>query len=337
MNTELRTQQPPDLKGFLNKHMEVIQSVAAKVITPERMVRLVCVAATRDPKLAECTPMSILRAMTSAAECGLEVCSGANEGYLVPYNVKVKRNGVDVWEKQAQFIPGYQGLVKKAIESGKVNNIESRVVYAKDSFDYELGDTPSLKHKPHLGADRGEILAVYAVAFMPNGSKQFEVMAKDEIDAIMNRGKEKQNSPWKTDYSEMARKTVVRRLYKYIPKSKAMADLLEIQAKAEIGSFEPEPDALRPHDVLPELNEMPVKVINEDGEAEVVWADEERAAAKAECEDMMECLLETGMGETEADALMADRWNGTGLPDLSYGTWRNRFLAFRAAHLKDPA
>jgi phage RecT family recombinase len=323
-----------DLKGFLNKNIEVLRSVAAKIITPERMVRLVCVAATRDPKLAECTPMSILRAMTSAAECGLEVCSGANEGYLVPYNVKVKRNGREDWEKQAQFIPGYQGMVKKAIESGKVNNIESRVVYAKDSFDYELGDCPSVKHKPHLGADRGEILAVYAIAFMPNGSKQFEVMAKDEIDAIMNRGKEKSNSPWKTDYAEMARKTVVRRLYKYIPKSKAMADLLEIQAKAEAGTFDIEPDPERPGDAPETISETSGKTLNEDGDLEIVWTDEERESAKAECQDMTEKLMESGMEQKEAEEIMVDRWNTIGLPDLSYNTWANRFYGFREKHLK---
>jgi phage RecT family recombinase len=330
MNGELRTQ--PDLKGFLNKHLEVIQSVAAKAITPERMVRLVCVAATKDPKLAECTPISILRAMASAAECGLEVCSGANEGYLVPYNVKVKRNGKEEWESQAQFIPGYQGMVKKAIESGKVRNIEARVVYAKDQFDYELGVTPTIKHRPYLGADRGEILAVYAVAFLPNGSTQFEVMAKDEIDAIMKRGKEKSFSPWKSDYSEMARKTVVRRLYKYIPKSKAMADLLEIQAKVEAGTFESEGEVSRPGDS--ESVTVTSTVINEDGDQEIIWTDEERAESRAMCEEMTERLLESGMDEKATEDIMAERWNGIGLPDLSYHTWTNRFLTFRERHVK---
>lgn len=318
---ELRT-QAPDLKGFLNKHQDAIASVAAKNITPERMVRLVCAAATRQPDLAECTPVSILRSMISAAEFGLEVCSGANEAYLVPYNVKVKRDGRECWEKQAQFIPGYQGLVKKAIESGKVRNIEARVVYEKDQFDFEYGLEPTVKHKPHLGSDRGQIVAVYAVAFLADGSKQFEVMAKDEVDAIKDRGKEKKFSPWTSDYSEMARKTVVRRLYKYIPKSKVMADLLELQAKVEAGEFEPDPDPSRPGDANPP-------------EAETIegWTDEDLATAKACCAEMTEALMDCGMDQKEAEELMTGRWQTIGLPDLSPNTWHNRFLTFWDRHL----
>lgn len=282
MNAELRT--APDLKGFLNKHISAIQSVAAQTVTPEKMVRLVCAATLRQPDLAACTPLSILNAMMSAATYDLGVCDGSNEGYLVPYNCKVKDSqGKERWEKQAQFIPGYQGLVKKAIESGKIRNIEARVVHAKDAFDYELGITPTIKHRPHLGADRGEIIAVYAVAFLVDGSTQFEVMAKDEIDAIKNRGKEKKFSPWESDYSEMARKTVVRRLYKYLPKSKVMAALLEIQAKSEIGEFVAG-EVIRPGDA--ELPCDPAKVINEDGDAIFIWSEEDIANFHTSCDSL---------------------------------------------------
>ena len=95
MSEEVRTTTTSDLKGFLTKHMDAIQSVAASVITPEKMVRLVCAAATRQPELAQCTPMSILNAMMQAATYGLGVCDGSNDAYLVPYSVKVKINGQD--------------------------------------------------------------------------------------------------------------------------------------------------------------------------------------------------------------------------------------------------
>jgi recombination protein RecT len=330
MTKEIRTQPQDDLKCFLNNHIGVIHDVAARTITPERMVRLVCVAATKQPDLALCTPISILRAMTSAAEFGLEVCSAANEAALVPYNVKVKRDGQDAWEKQAQFVPMYQGLVKKAIESGKVTNIEARVVYTKDYFEYEFGISPTIKHKPHLGIDRGEILAFYAVAFLPTGATQFEVMAKDEVDTIRDKAKVK--GIWNDHYAEMGRKTVVRRLYKYIPKSKDMADLLDLQAKQEAGTLDFDNAPIRPGDSLP--TSEPQKTLNEDGDIEYFWANEDRTVAKASCEEMAERLLESGMSEKEAGELMADRWSTIGLPDLSPDTWMNRFLGFRERHIK---
>jgi recombination protein RecT len=50
-------------------------------------------------------------------------------------------------------------------------------------------------------------------------------MSRDEIDGIMNRSqsvKSGKSSPWKTDYNEMAKKTVVKRAYKYWPKTERL-------------------------------------------------------------------------------------------------------------------
>jgi len=337
MNAELRTPTPDRLKNYLGKHLDAIQSVANRVITPDRMVRLVCAAASREPALLKCTPLSILRATMQAAELGLEVCSGKNEAYLIPrWNKNTKST-------EATFLPGYQGLIKLVCDSGQVRNVEARLVYAKDiTFEVEQGTNPHITHRPTWEKDRGAIVAVYAVAFFPDGTCQFEVMPWHEIEAIRDRSKDKEGfSPWKTDEGEMGRKTAVRRLSKYLRKSPELARALEIQARAEAGDYELEPPALvpptlvRPGDELPPETDMPRKTLNEDGDLETVWTDEERAAAKAECEDMTERLLESGMSERDAEALMVDRWNGIGLPDLSYGTWRNRFLAFRASHIKE--
>jgi recombination protein RecT len=62
-----------------------------------------------------------------------------------------------------------------------------------------------------------DILYVYAVAHLKGGGVQFEVMPKREVDAIRARSRSGNEGPWKTDYAEMAKKTVVRRLAKYLP------------------------------------------------------------------------------------------------------------------------
>lgn len=306
MSQEVRT-QAPDLKGFLNKHMDAIQQVAARSITPDRMVRLVCAAASRQPELAECSAVSILRSMMQSAELGLEVCSGTNEAYLVAYYNKNTKC------KEAQFIPGYQGLVKLAIESGKVKNIESRVVYENDTFDYELGMAPKITHKPTLKA-RGEVLAFYAIAHLTDGSTQFDLMTKEEVDAIRGRSKASSFGPWVTDYNEMAKKTVVRRLYKMLPKSKQMADALEVQAKAEAGDFM-EGEVIRPGDS--ELPTEPMRVINGDGQLVHDWVDAEREEVKAFIYTQADALTERGVSEEDAQGFIDSYLPSIGDPELS--------------------
>lgn len=286
----------PDLKGFLNKHIDAIQSVALQTITAERMVRLVLAASSKEPKLSQCTPLSILRSMMQAAELGLEVCSGKNEGYLIPrWNGKSK-------QMECTFLPGYQGLIRLAVDSGKIRNIEARVVYQKDDFSVEFGDTPKVTHKPTWEKERGKIVAVYAVAFMPDGSKTFDVMPIHEVEDIRDRSKDKDGfSPWKTDFAEMARKTAVRRLAKYLPKSKEFAAALDIQAKTEAGEvFDVEIEPNRPGDA-PELAEGSVKTVNEDGEALWDWSESDKVLFYNACDDLEAACKAAGLTPEESD------------------------------------
>lgn len=288
MSNEVRT--VPDLKGYLAKNLKSVQAVAAAVITPDRMMKLVLAAASREPKLAECSPLSVLRSMMQAAELGLEVCSGKNEAYLVPrWNSKAKC-------LEATFLPGYQGLIKLARESGLVRNIEARIVHSKDFFEVEQGTAPTIKHRPSFEKDRGDIVAVYAVAFLPDGGSQFEVMARYEVDEIRDRSKDKESfSPWKSDYSEMARKTVVRRLAKYLPKTGAFAKALEVQAKAETGEYDLEGEVIRPGDANPpQIESTQVEGFWE-------WSDEDRITFLNMMDDLKEACISAKMTETETE------------------------------------
>jgi recombination protein RecT len=261
------------------------------------MVRLVLAAASREPKLAQCTPLSVLRSLMQAAELGLEVCSGKNEGYLIPrYNSKAKA-------LECTFLPGYQGLIRLAMDSGKVRNIEARVVYAKDEFAVEYGDIPRVVHKPSFAKDRGAIAAVYAVAFLPDGSRTFDVMPVHEVEEIRDRAKDKDGfSPWKTDFAEMARKTAVRRLAKYLPKSKEFAAALEIQAKTEAGDvFEIEADPVRPGDANPPAEEESTLQDNGDGERLWVWSEPDKLAFNNACDDMEAAAKAAGLTPEESD------------------------------------
>ena len=295
MSGAIATRKPDDLKGFLEKHISSVQTVAAATLNPDRMTRLVCAAASRDEKLASCSPMSILRSLAQAASMGLEPFDGRNEVHLVPRWNKKGNSGRGCLE--ATCLVGYPGLIRLATDTGRVRNIEARVVYAKDAFDVEYGVDPRIIHKPSFDKDRGEIVAVYAVAHLVDGSTQFDVMPRHEVDAIMERSKDGKDgfSPWKSDYAEMARKTAVRRLCKYLPKSQALAKALEVQAKAEAGEHFEDAEVLRPGDAnTPEVGPSQV-----DGFWQ--WTEEDTANFHTSCDVLYAACDEAGLSEEDRD------------------------------------
>ncbi len=213
-----------DFSNLLSKDefIKSLEKVVPKHITPERVVKTALVAASRQPKLFECTKQSFLQAVMRSAELGLD-CSGTlGQGYLVPYyNSKIQ-------QRECQFIAGYQGLISLARRSGDISRIESRIVYYKDRFDVQYGLDQKLIHEPFLGGDRGDIVCVYAIAELKDGSKQLEIMTIDEVNSIKARSKAKDDGPWKTDFGEMARKTVIRRIVKYLPMSTELQKAIEV-------------------------------------------------------------------------------------------------------------
>jgi recombination protein RecT len=187
----------------------------------DRITKIAIMSAIKNPAILECKRESVIMSIMQAAELGLEPGGALGEGYLVPYSVK----GV----KTCQFIPGYRGLISLARRSGQIVSIEAHLVREGDEFDFELGLAPKLVHKPNLSEPTSKnIRAAYAVARLVGGGVQYEMMLKAEVDAIRARSKSGDFGPWSTDYGEMARKTVVRRLFKYLPVSVEMTKALEL-------------------------------------------------------------------------------------------------------------
>ena len=214
------------VKALLNASKDAIASRLPKHLTADRMLKVALTSINKTPKLLGCTRESLMMSIMQAAELGLEPGGALGEGYLIPYG------------NQCQFIPGYRGLIALARRSGQIVSIESHVVHAADEFSCGLGLDPFLKHIPAWEeTDPGPLRFVYAVAKLKDGGTQFEVMSRTQVEAIRARSKASGSGPWVTDYEEMARKTVVRRLFKYLPVSVEMAQALEIQASTEAGEF----------------------------------------------------------------------------------------------------
>lgn len=205
----------------LNKSMNIadmikvlepeIRKALPAVITPERFTRMALSAINNNPKLAECSPMSFLAALMNAAQLGLEPNTPLGQAYLIPFQNK--------GSLQCEFILGYKGLINLAYRNEQLQTIQAQCVYANDEFEYELGLNAKLFHKPTL-EERGDMVAVYALFKLQNGGYGFEVMSKQDIDSYAEKYSKAINSsfsPWKSAYTEMAMKTVIKRVLRYAP------------------------------------------------------------------------------------------------------------------------
>ena len=188
-----------------------IKKALPSVITPERFTRMVLSAISVNPNLAQCTPKSFLGAMMSAAQLGLEPNTPLGQAYLIPY----KNKGVD----EVQFQIGYKGLIDLAYRSGEVEVVQAQIVYENDGFECQYGLEPKLIHKP-ADSDRGEPIKVYAVFKTKSGGYGFEVMSMDDVKLHASKYSKAYGSsfsPWKTNFEEMAKKTVLKKVLKYAP------------------------------------------------------------------------------------------------------------------------
>ena len=193
------------MQGLIKAMEPQVRKALPSVITPERFTRMVLTALSTTPKLQTCTPQSFLGAMMQAAQLGVEPNTPLGQAYLIPYG------------NVCQFQLGYKGLIDLAYRSGEVSSIQAHEVHENDTFEYEYGLEPKLKHVP-AQKDRGNVIMYYAVLKLKNGGIGFEVMSREDVEKFaMKKSKAYRSGPWQTDFDEMAKKTVLKKVLKYAP------------------------------------------------------------------------------------------------------------------------
>jgi len=214
------------LKELLEEKRESITEVLPSHLSSnprytQRMIKAILMSVTRQPKLLQCTKLSMMQAVLTAAELGLDPCGTLGSGYLIPF------------KGQVVFMAGYRGLIELALRSKDILDIEAQVVYEKDIYEVTKGLHPNLVHIPHEGADRGKVRAAYMVTTLANGIKKFENMWVDEIEKVRNCSKAPNSPAWIEFYGQMCRKSVIRRGMKYLPLSIESERALVIATRAE--------------------------------------------------------------------------------------------------------
>jgi recombination protein RecT len=211
MSTQLTTQKN-DIKSLINSDSmrEQFARALPKHLPADRFCRVAITALTRTPKLAECTPASMMKCLLDLSAMGLE--PDGRRAHLIPYG------------KEATLIVDYRGLVELIRRSGDVVSIRSETVCERDEFSWQNGE---ITHRVNWREDRGKMQAVYAEAVMKSGERQTAVMTIAEVEAIRKRSRAGTSGPWVTDFPEMAKKTAVRRLSKMLPLSSEIMQHVE--------------------------------------------------------------------------------------------------------------
>lgn len=227
-NTLPAQAKPASLRDHVAKMQPEFAKALPSHISAEKFVRTAqtAIALTRNIDKVK-NPQSLLASCTKAAADGL-ILDG-REAALV-----IDANG------EAQYRPMMRGLLKLAYNSGEIRSLVVETVRENDLFDYQpTRSGEPIIHKIDLRSKRGEVYAVYAQATLKDGGILHEVMTVEEVNRIRDRsdayrafkaGRIK-STPWHTDWSEMARKTVFRRLSKYLPSSTDRSDRLHQAAE----------------------------------------------------------------------------------------------------------
>lgn len=198
---------------MLEKNKAGMAQAIPKHMSIDRFTRIALSELRANPKLLECNPASLMSCLVKSSQLGLEVGAALGHAYLVPYKT------------ECTLIIGYRGLITLARRSGEIISITARIVHENDLFELEYGLDEKLKHVPAID-DPGKMTHVYAVAKLRDGGIQYDVMTRAEVEAIRKRSRAGNGGPWVSDYEEMARKTVLRRLCKYLPISIELSDAI---------------------------------------------------------------------------------------------------------------
>lgn len=200
----------PEFKNALPSH-----------IKPEKFQRVVMTVIQQTPDLIKADRRTLFAACIKCAADGL--IPDGREAALVLFGGKV------------QYMPMLAGIQKRARNSGEIASIQAHVIYANDRFLIRRGLTETIEHDPLFPGDRGAPIGAYAIAKFKDGSDPlFEVMDVAAIERVRKVSRASGNGPWVQWWDEMARKTVFRRLSKWLPMDSETDEL--IRRDDEIGA-----------------------------------------------------------------------------------------------------
>ena len=331
----------PTTIGDLLKHpttVERFKELVPQHLSSDRLLRCMAQAIYKTPNLADCNPTTLLGAMMACASFGLEPNTPMGHCYLIPFE-KTKWNGAtrkrEVLATDVNLIIGYRGYIDLARRSGTLVSIHADVVYEGDEFSFEYGSNMHLRHVPVGDRDGREAKWTYAHVKLTDG-EAFEVLPYEEVMRIREssqafqfalaaktaadkddksawRMKTYTETPWVKHEHEMAAKTMVRRVSKWIPMSIEFSNAVQIDGISESGRADfgkygslTKPEPFEASFVEIEEADESTESVATESEAET-GGDEEQDTASTETSESKSSEPESSEKETpEADAKPAE-------------------------------
>jgi recombination protein RecT len=209
----------PTMKDLIEQQLPAIERQLGGAMNSDAFVRAVLSEITKQPKLMSADPKTLLGGVMLAAQLRLEIGSGLGEFWLTPR----KDHGRDI----CLPIIGYQGMVKLALRSEFVTNVQAFLVRDGDDFTYGANSDRGMFYDwtPRDFEETRPWIGVVATAKMRGGGTTWVYLTHDQV--IGRRPPYWDSGPWKTNEDEMAKKTAVRALAKYLPKSTDLGRALE--------------------------------------------------------------------------------------------------------------
>lgn len=247
---EARTRAFKVAKEIIQAKRADIAAACGKSVDADKLIRvsLTCLAEpSAGDTLIRSTPESVAKAVLNFGQLGIYPDPMLAYGYFVDYAGEAKAS------------LGYKGLIHLAVRTGAALSIDSQCVYQwedrerdgiiqkdtwkGDRFEATLGTSPSIIHVPDAtdrkDDDKAPIRWVYAIAHLKAGPPKIEVMSRDQVDNIRKASQMQTGGPWRFFFSQMARKTCIRRLANYLDLSQEFAEIIAQDTSYEFSDDEP--------------------------------------------------------------------------------------------------
>ncbi|MCD2263265.1 recombination protein RecT [Dietzia aurantiaca] len=275
---------PATLSDQIRNMQDQFQLAMPRGAEASQLVRDALTCVRQTPQLADCDPATVFGALMTCAQLGLRP-GVLGHAWLLPFRNK--------GQLQAQLVVGYQGMVELAHRSGQIKSLIARTVYANDTFDVDYGLEDRLVHKPTMRGPKGEAIAYYAIAKFNSGGHAFYVMGHDEMLEYKDKNTRAKFGPWVDHFEQMAHKTCVRQLAKWMPKSTDMAVAVDADEKIRIDTS---PDAITSGQYVntPQIEAAPVE-----GQAGPDLSDAVEMVTDAQLKKMHAQLSEIGVTDDE--------------------------------------
>jgi recombination protein RecT len=194
------TQLAKTQEGFLGmlqdpRMISEVQKVCPSFLDPIKLFRIATNQFKSTPKLQRCDPTSLMNCLMDSAVCGL--IPDGKYAHMVPYG------------STATFLPDWKGLVMLGMKSPDLKRWRTDVVCDGDVFSHDRGRI--LHHTWDIAKPRGDILGFYSEVVYTSGEEDFEFCTLSEAKGIQKRSAAGGSGPWQSDFSEMGRKTALKR------------------------------------------------------------------------------------------------------------------------------